>query len=509
MNMTSDEQNQESIIPRIAIIGGGFSGTVILANLIALAETPFIIEWFEKDERLGAGIAYSTTDTCHLLNVRAERMGAFADKPEGFYQWLQTEDGKRNILALVADIEIAPDRFLPRALYGMYLKSILADTLKAAANKNIEIHIHNSTAINAQLYDNELQQLILSFEKGGITKEIIIDSLILATGNLPPRRFSFQPGLIRGMTYYVGDVWHAHGQDIFPHNVNQLSADSEIVIIGTGLTMVDNVLTLKAHGYKGTITALSRHGWLPHPHLACQIYPEWEWIKNPETAPQTVLGIIRRLRQEIRKAHEAGYDWRSVIDSLRPITQIIWQRLSITEKRKFLSRLFTLWNIHRHRMAPEIQAQLKAMQQNGSLKIIPSRIYYVGSDEQGVTVAHRKRGSNRIETIRATLVLNCTGPEYDIATSSHHLLRNLRDNGLLTVGPLRVGIDTNKSGSAKGKTADIIFPIGTLLMGELLECTAVPELREQAYNIALKLKEHLKDISEKDHTKNRLLGAGI
>ena len=157
-----------------------------------------------------------------------------------------------------------------------------------------------------------------------------------------------------------------------------------------------------------------------------------------------------------------------------------------------MARLFTLWNVHRHRMSPDIYGELKAMQQSGGLKIIAGKIYYVGSDKDGLTVAYRKRGTNRVETLRPTLVINCTGPEYDIAVTGNALLRNLRDRELITVGPLRAGIEATDYGTAKGKASESLFPIGTLLVGEQLECTAVPELREQAQQTAVNVLNRLK-----------------
>jgi len=490
---------------RIGIVGGGFSGTLSLANLVKAAEVPLIIEWFDESKTLTSGVAYGTQDNSHLLNVRADRIGAFAGKPDGFFLWLQSEEGKMNAAKFYPNKEIKGESFVPRMLYSAYLKSILQETLQSADAKSIEIRTNNISVVDA-VYNKETKQLILSAERGGIEKEMPVDALILATGNLPPRQFSFQPGLIRGITHYVANVWQPGLDNIYPEKVNQLSADDEIVIIGTGLTMVDSVLTLRKKGYKGTITAISRHGWIPASHALAKSYPQWGWTIDSSQAPQSVLEMFRRLRQEVKKAADSGYDWRSVIDSLRPVTQTLWRCLSNTEKRKFLVRLFTLWNIHRHRMAPEIYAEIKAMQQSGTLKVVPGRIYYVGSDEQGLTVVYRKRGVNRVETIRAALILNCTGPEYDIAASSHRLLKNLRDRRLVSVDSLRMGISTTETGAAEGRASDTIYPVGTLLVGELLECTAVPELREQASNVAAAVANRLKELQ---YTDTESLGAWI
>lgn len=482
----------------VAIVGGGFSGALVLTNLVNRASGNLTIEWFESGDSLGTGIAYETKDYAHLLNVRAERMGALAGKPDDFYQWLQTEEGKNAVQVICPGKPVGKESFLPRALYAEYLRHIIKQGLAAARDKGIAVRIHRSNVVDASLHDATTQQIKLLAEQDGLLQETIADAVVLATGNLPPRHFHFQTGLIGGARHYVANVWDLPEDHIFPAHVHELSADDEIVIIGTGLTMVDTVLTLKSRGYKGTITAISRNGLLPASHADSKPYPAWDWVLAPQFAPRTALGLFKRLREEIARAEEQDYDWRSVVDSIRPATQQLWRQLSTNEKRKFLNRLFTLWNIHRHRMAPEIHAELKSMQQSGALKIIAGKIYYVGSDKDGLTVAYRKRGTNRVETLRPTLVINCTGPEYDIASSNHKLLRNLRDREMITVGPLRVGIEATRNGTAKGRAAESLFPVGTLLVGELLECTAVPELREQAQETAEKVLHRIAHLYETD-----------
>lgn len=468
----------------IGIVGGGFSGTMVLANLIRQANGPLTIHWFESGSERVTGVAYGTSEPSHLLNVRAERMGAFADAPDGFWHWLQTSEGKEQAAAYPQVQDAGPDSYLPRELYGAYLRHLLQQSLEQARQKGILVHAHTATVVDAWPLDANSHRIVLAADMEDRRESIVVDAVALATGNLPPRRFSFQPGLIEGARNYVADVWSLLRDDAFLSALPALSADTEVVIIGTGLTMADAVLSLKSRGFKGTITAISRNGWLPAVHHHTDTYPAWGWVMVPDSAPDTALGLLRGLRAEVRRAAQTGHDWRSVVDSLRPVTQILWKRLGPGEKRRFLKRLFTLWNIHRHRMAPEVHATLKAMQVSGALKILPGTLYYVGSDQDGLTVAYRKRGTNRVETLRPALVLNCTGPEYDIAVSDHKLLRNLRDRGLITVGPLRIGIELTAGGTAKGVADEAIFPLGTLLVGELLECTAVPELRQQAHAVA-------------------------
>ena len=500
-----EEIDREDLVPirlpvregdiRVAIIGGGFSGAMVLANLVNHAEGPLIIEWFEPGT-LGEGVAYSTKNPIHLLNVRAERMGAFARSPEHFYEWLQTEAGKECITAVCQEREIHGHSFMPRAVYAQYLSSIIAEAEDKATSKGIVINRYKAQVSDAKLHNPQTQQLLLTFQEGKLKKEILVDTAVLALGNLPPRSHGFKKGLIASREGYVDDVWNTDAAHLYPHHVHELSADSEIVIVGTGLTTIDTVMTLKAQGYKGTITAISRSGQLPAVHAEAAAYPAWEWVHSPHYAPRTALELLVRFKREVREAEKQGYHWQSVVDSLRPVTQTIWKQLDIAQKRLFLTRLATFWNVHRHRMAPEIHKEIASLQASGMLKVAAGKIYYIGSDKEGITVAYRKRGTNRVETLRPALVLNCTGPEYDIVASDHALLKKLRDRELITVGLLRAGIEITASGSAKGRAEQSLFPIGTLMIGELLECSAVPELREQASEVARHVLERVKTLHE-------------
>jgi uncharacterized NAD(P)/FAD-binding protein YdhS len=441
-----DTKKDKHTAPRIAIIGGGFSGAMALVNLVNLARMPLDIDWFEPREMPGRGIAYRTKDHNHLLNVQAARMGAFPDRPDDFFQWLKTRDGQKSAAAIYPNT-IKPDSYLPRALYGVYLEGVVKAAREKAISKNITINLHAKTitALDFQNYD----------------------AIVLATGNLPPRDFKFSTAIPDGWNY----------------NFSTLPEKSGVVIIGTGLTMIDTVITLKHRGYEGAITAISRNGLMPVIHNHAQAYPAWGWVQSPQTAPRSALGLLRGLKAEVRKAQIKGYDWRAVIDSLRPVTQIIWQNLDETEKKKFMRRLSSFWNIHRHRVAPEIADQIAQMQKQNRLKIIAGTLTDINTVQSAYNVVYRARRKRDAQSLKAGLVLNCTGPDYSVKSAP--LLAGL------TPGPLGMGLAINADGSAANTAPGRIYPMGALLVGELLECTAVPELRAQARDIALNLLQNL------------------
>jgi uncharacterized NAD(P)/FAD-binding protein YdhS len=473
---------------RIAIIGGGFSGTLVLANLVRESDVPLTIDLFETSGNMATGVAYGTIDIAHLLNVRTDRLGAFPEAPQGFYTWLHDEEGKKQIAKLWPGYEVRNDGYVPRLLYATYLKHVLETTLRLANDKGIAVQVHHATVTDVQAGN----PLMLTVEKNGSVKTLLADALVLATGNLPPKAFSFERE-VTGTRRYVPNIWDPKW-DTTLHAVSKLPSTSHIVVIGTGLTAIDAILTLEEEDYKGTIVAISRHGWLPAAHTAVKPYPAWEWTLHPESAPDRALALLSRLRKEIRSAGASGYDWRSVIDSLRPVTQQIWKRLPREEKRKCLHRLFTLWNIHRHRMAPEVAAEIASLIKENKLKIVKGKMSQVKPAGQSLAVTYHPHGGSEDKTLAAALVINCTGPEYNITQCPNPLLVRMNKRGLITPHFLNLGMEVTAEGTAKG--SDAIFPIGTLMVGELLECTAIPELRQQAHTVAGQVVERVKYLRE-------------
>lgn len=457
---------------RIAIVGGGFSGLMVLANMIRDAKHPMTIEWCNARDSFGTGFAYGTKFNQHLLTVRADRMGAFAGQPEGFYQWLRTAKGITRTARVWPGNEFEKDSYLPRLLYGEYLKHIMEEALNEAEGKGIRVTMNKTLVRDASLTNAQAQQLLLSLGQEKHAKTLLVDAMVLATGNLPPHNFSFLAGSIMPDIRTISD-----SAEIAKH-IKYLGEEDDIVIVGTGLAMADMVLTLKAKGYKGKITAISRNGLLPAIHAAHQNYPAWSWIINPQNAPHTALALLRGLRQEIERAKGSGYDWRAVVDSLQPVTHILWQRLSIHEKRRFLVKLMPLWTLHYHRMPPQNHAQLCALQEQGKLTIIAGVIAYTAKKQQAIALHFHRRGQDAVEVIYPALVINCTEPEGDIAHSSHELLKNLCDRELIMINALRKGVDITSAATAKGKAFKAIFPVGTLLSGEYFDCTTVVDIRD-------------------------------
>lgn len=105
---------------RIAIVGSGFSGIMTAVNLARLSTHPLQVTVINTRRPPGRGVAYSTRRPEHLLNVAARNMSAFRDEPDHFLRWLRTRSEFDNL----PEIELR-ERFIPRMVYGDYLRSIM------------------------------------------------------------------------------------------------------------------------------------------------------------------------------------------------------------------------------------------------------------------------------------------------------------------------------------------------------------------------------------------------
>lgn len=434
----------------IAIIGAGFSGLLLCTHLVAQAEGPLHIALCDGSPHRWLGPAYATQRLEHLLNVPAGRMGAFPDAPDDFYRWLQSDAGlaarkHRGDKHIYSEWD-----FVPRCLYGDYLQSIAARMQEQAKAKQITLSFIDHMVSHVAPAESGYR---LSFEGGILTAA----SVALCCGN------PFHPADERE---WITQPWQQDFAAI------AASKPRSIAILGSGLTAVDTIISLLDTAYGGHIDCYSRNGWLPQPHPRTQAsYDISPWLSSLGTPPHSLR--MRTLRRAIRQADQSGGHWQAVIDALRPHTVSQWQNYSTPEKKRFLSRYFTLWNIHRHRMAPQLHDRLLHAQSTGQLTI-----HRITRDAK--TAQPWKR---------ADLIFDCTGPRYHTPAP---LVASLLAAQLVTPHPTGAGLSADAHGRISPDHAAPIYTIGALLVGEKLETTAVPELRTQTKQLAESL---IKEVS--------------
>ncbi len=453
---TNRSARQEGSQFTAAIIGGGFSGATLAAQLLRKSGGTVSIILIERNARLGRGVAYSTRCREHLLNVRARNMSAYPDDPEHFVEWAR----------LNHDPDVSPDDYLSRSVYGEYVASVLQQEIKCHPGR-FE-HVQDEGVSVAR--DGDVAEIRL---RSGRT--LLADKVVIALGSFPPGDPRF-PGRTPHSLRYASNPWTSGA-------LRTVAEDGSVLLVGSGLTSVDVAISLRSRGFRGTIHILSRRGLLPQTHRATAPWPPF-WQKE---SPKTVRGLLRLLRGQVEAAEKAGGGWRAVIDSLRPFTQEIWRNLSLQERRRFLRHVRTRWDVHRHRVAPAIGAQLSSQIQSGQIKTHAGRVAEYAEGVDGVDVTYRERQTGELTRLRVDLVINCTGPEADCARVDNLLLANLMRQKMIRPDPLRLGLDVSQDAAlidADGVASDFLYAVGPIRKGSLWETIAVPELRVQVSELA-------------------------
>jgi len=472
----------------VAIIGGGASGALLAVNLLRNARAPFRVVIVERSGALGRGLAYSTKSDRHLLNVPAARMGAFHDDPEHFLRWLRRTWP-----------DTSPGDFVPRQRYGLYLESLLED-MAACAPLGVQLDTLRAEVLSVE---EEAGRVLLELSRGGNLEARLA---VLALGNAMPADLRVPDGGLYTSERYHRSPWASRAlQGVEPRDT--------VLLIGTGLTMVDTVLSLEEQGHQGVIHAVSRHGLLPHVHrlgaLSCSTTYASPGIRDVLRAlrqevrglhpiPIRIRAVLRIMRQEVKRATDAGADWRTVVDALRPATVPLWHRMTVGERRRFLRHLRSHWEVHRHRMAPSIGDTVARLRREGRLFLHAARVRGFQLENAGVEVRLRARGQTAEEVLHAQHVVNCTGPEGAI-TRGHPLLKGMAESGRVRLDTLGMGLATDTHGALLdlgGQASTSLYTLGPPRRGELWETTAVPEIRGQARTLAEHLLQRLGPTAE-------------
>lgn len=429
------------------IIGAGFSGTLMAINLLRHG-APKVTLIEQVPERLGRGLAYGAAHSEHLLNVRAANMSAFPDDPAHFAQWLRARDGGKAA------------GFASRRTYGAYLTEML-DAAGAAAGDRLAIVEDEVVTVTARSGRVELAA-------GRVLQG---DAVILAPGNLPPPT----PGMLAPLRppVYLSDPWAQPIGD-------GLENSDTVLLIGSGLTAVDCVLTLDQAGFRGRIVALSRRGLAPHVHDDTPAPP-----RLPQRPRERGSHLVTKVRA---RAREIG--WRGAVDELRPYTQDIWRDASQAERARMLRHLRPYWDVHRHRIAPDVAARLEQMRQEGRLSVRAGRISHAEQHQDEAEILWRPRGGDASVALTTRRIVNCTGPLGDLQKTRSQLLACLLDRGEIRPDALGIGIDVDRMGRAlrsDGKANAALFVVGPMTRGAHWEIVAVPDIRRQVWDLARQL----------------------
>ncbi|MET3667649.1 FAD/NAD(P)-binding protein [Caulobacter sp. 1776] len=437
--------------PVIAVIGAGFSGVMTALNLLRRSPEAKVI-LFERRTPVGLGAAYATHNPGHRLNVRAGNMSAWPDDPAHFVTWLRARN-----------FGLGPADFATRADYGRYLQGLVAEIAEGPEGAGRLVVTPDA---------------VVGIEPGGdgwrlrcaMGRSVTAHAVVLALGNPPPARPPGVDEAFAASNAYVADPWRWNAAELPP---------GPVMLIGTGLTMVDVALSLNDAQHGRPMLALSRRGLAPLQHDGAppRILP---------APPANDLSPLQAFAWLRRAADEHG--WRTAIDATRPMTQALWRGWSPAQKQAFLRHARPFWEIHRHRLAPQVARRIAAMRATGQLTLAAGKIRSLTLEPDGFALCRwRGRGEHGGYVFRAASVINCTGPTGDVLASTDPLIQDLVKRGLARPDPLRLGFDVDDSGRVRdvsGQASPTLLAVGPATRGASWEITAVPDIRGQTVAVA-------------------------
>ncbi|WP_241608091.1 FAD/NAD(P)-binding protein [Rosenbergiella australiborealis] len=449
---------------QIVIVGGGFSGTALAIQLLRQNDDQVAITLIEPRDDLGEGVAYSTQDPAHRINVPAARMQLSEHEQGDFDRWYRQQPAfSADPASLCQDGAVYPQR----RQFAKYLRAQLRHALQGSSVSFQHIHDYARDYRDGYLYT----------ERGA---HYPVDQLVLAISHPAP----VIPSVFEGVSAdanVVTDPWQ-------PHALTSIDKDACIAIIGTGLTMSDVVASLRRQGHRGRIHAISRRGQLPRSNLSGPSYPEYR-LSQLSSSPRTVREWLKYVRQNVVIAAQQQLPWQVVVDDVRRQGQAIWQQFDLAEQRRFLRHLRPWWDVHRYRIAPQVARVLADCLASSQLQIHAARLraVYRVADQFALTLDLRRGGTKKLLVDNIVLT---TGPAHQQLIASQPLLTSLQAQQLITPDPLGLGIAVNAQSQAitpAGEVNTRLFVVGPAARGRFGELMGLPQVADHAQSVAMQL----------------------
>ena len=479
--------------PRIAIVGGGASGTLTAVQLLrgaAAQQLPVRVTLIDRHGRHGLGLAYSTTRPAHLMNVMAGQLSGLPDDPDHLVRWAgrawrDAADAGPGVRA-PANLQ---ETFLPRQDYGRYLRDLLADAERQALPYARLSCLSDEVVAIRPAADGTAGQARLFLagaagEASGATgrpEYLDADVVVLATGNAPAQL----PFEVPASDRVVTDPWAPGALDGV---LSDAGPGAPVVIVGTGLTMLDLAVSLTAARQGTVVHAISRHGLLPRSHPSPPPATRQLWLPVLSRTCGTVR--LTELMWQVRATIQSDpARWHAVVTGLRPYVRGLWRRLPDEDKRLFLRHVARYWEVHRHLVPPATASRIAMLRATGQLTVLRGQVRSVRTTAPGSFRILADTGPDTIE-LDAAWLINGTGATGNIRASATPLLRDLFATGQARPDALGLGLDATPAGALldrAGQPSSTLFTLGPPLRGLWYETTAIPEIREQAAALAARI----------------------
>jgi uncharacterized NAD(P)/FAD-binding protein YdhS len=456
----------------ILIIGGGLSGTMLAVQLLRQPGRRTILV-IEPRTELGRGEAYSAVELGHTLNGNAARMSVDPDNPDDLTQWLTAHIAAGGWPESAEQNVPISELFPPRGLFGVYVQQRLAEARQVGAQQGSTVEHICAEVLDLQ---TDADTVLLGLSDGQSLRGACA---VLATGMFAAARTAQKHS--SGLNAAALDPWNVAA-------MRQLDPQASVLIIGSGLTMVDAVVSLEQAGHRGPIEVFSRHGLLPHVRRQP---PAWPDFLGDDQSIRTPRQLLRELRRHCRDAIAQGIDWQAPLDTVRVHIARLWSQATDVQRRQFVRHVRPWWESHHHRSPPLSAALVERLHSEGRLRIQAASFKGLEpNSKDGISIRIRRRGESETCVVQGAALINSSGIEYDWRRVARPLPQQLLARGLIQPGPLALGIAAAVDGAvldADGRASSRVFAMGPPLRGMWWESTAVTDVALQAKALAMRL----------------------
>ncbi|AZE35608.1 hypothetical protein C4K06_2575 [Pseudomonas chlororaphis subsp. aureofaciens] len=456
----------------VLIVGGGLSGALLAAQLLRLPGRRQV-RVIEPRSELGRGEAYSAVELGHTLNGNAARMSVDPDNADDLTQWLSDYLAAGGWPESEQQPVPVSELFAPRGIFGLYVQQRLAEAQAIGALQGSTVTHVRAEAVDLQA---DAEGAWLTLNDGQRLRGAFA---VLATGMFPAARTPQTES--SGLNAAALDPWDVSA-------MSRLDPQATVLIIGSGLTMVDAVVSLEQAGHRGPIEVFSRHGLLPHVRRQP---PAWVDFLAEDPSIRTPRQLLHELRRQCRQALADGVDWQAPLDTVRAHIGRLWSQATDGQRRQFVRHVRPWWESHHHR-SPPLSAELVArLHGEGRLRIHAASFKGLEPSANGrLAIGIRRRGETQTSWVVGDALINSSGIEYDWRRVARPLPQQLLARGLIQPGPLALGIRADAGGAvvdAQGQVASRLFAMGPPLRGMWWESTAVTDVASQAKALAARL----------------------
>lgn len=461
--------------PRVAILGGGFAGAATALHLAA-ATTPDQVEIVVVEPRaaLGHGVAYSTDDPQHRINVPATKMALLPDAPDHFAEWLLTERIDMPADATTRRGEVYPQR----RIFGRYVAAQLQPALSSGAVR------HRRAAAAAVVAAAGPGRMRVDLSDGAAFEA---DAVVLAMTHPAPALPRPMQSLA-GSDRVAADPWDEAA-------IARVRPDERVLVVGSGLTAADVIASLVARGHHGGIVAVSRHGL----RSRGQDVPRQDSAADFADRPASrALELLARVRAAVAADAAAGVTWHAALDNVRTQGREIWAALAPAERARLVRHLRRFWDVHRFRIAPQVEAALDGAVARGRLAFVAASLCGARETREGVVVDWRPRHRHATVSERFDRVVVTTGPDHAAVLRSNAAMRSLAEAGLLRPDPNGLGLlvaDHCRAVGADDSASEILFVAGPLARGGVGELMGAVEVTRHAEGVAQRLRRRVEALN--------------